>query len=333
MTLEQLSAASSEVSVEGERSPGFRRDRRRGAALASGGQKDVWGADKPHSVQTKDSRGICCRQPRQSRLSDMALLLFRAVYEATCAITLPAFLGEHCQLGDSCESHRLSAASPQHPSRHPFNSYSRRHPLPSAQAAKPRRPCSSLIYWRPPDSSRGEGRGHHAAQAHQCPRSRTLATRRQLVLTAWAACYSAVFCLGAGGAGAPAGDGSPAELRRCGRRPAARERAAARGNGAAGNAGMGGVAQGGSAGAGPRQERIRSCDASSGRPVSHPAARDRQRTHGSGGASDQTRLGMPNFSNLLQYAGSQGVTLFETADAYGAHPTWRRRFARSDGRT
>ena len=42
-------------------------------------------------------------------------------------------------------------------------------------------------------------------------------------------------------------------------------------------------------------------------------------THGSGGSSDQTRLGISGFSNLLTYAFSQGITLFETADAYGAH--------------
>jgi 1-deoxyxylulose-5-phosphate synthase len=43
-------------------------------------------------------------------------------------------------------------------------------------------------------------------------------------------------------------------------------------------------------------------------------------THGSGGSSDQTRLGIAGMSNLLTYAFSQGVTLFETADSYGAHP-------------
>jgi 1-deoxyxylulose-5-phosphate synthase len=43
-------------------------------------------------------------------------------------------------------------------------------------------------------------------------------------------------------------------------------------------------------------------------------------THGSGGASDQTRLGASGLSNLLTYAYSQGITLFETADSYGAHP-------------
>jgi aryl-alcohol dehydrogenase-like predicted oxidoreductase len=41
-------------------------------------------------------------------------------------------------------------------------------------------------------------------------------------------------------------------------------------------------------------------------------------THGSGGSSDQTRLGA-SFSNILTHGYSQGLTLFETADAYGAH--------------
>jgi aryl-alcohol dehydrogenase-like predicted oxidoreductase len=41
-------------------------------------------------------------------------------------------------------------------------------------------------------------------------------------------------------------------------------------------------------------------------------------THGSGGTSDQTKLGA-GFSNILVYGYSQGLTLFETADAYGAH--------------
>src|SRR5262245_10544686 len=41
-------------------------------------------------------------------------------------------------------------------------------------------------------------------------------------------------------------------------------------------------------------------------------------THGSGGTSDQTKLGA-GFSNILTYGYSQGLTLFETADAYGAH--------------
>jgi aryl-alcohol dehydrogenase-like predicted oxidoreductase len=41
-------------------------------------------------------------------------------------------------------------------------------------------------------------------------------------------------------------------------------------------------------------------------------------THGSNGTSDQTRLGA-SFSNTLVYGYSQGITLFETADAYGSH--------------
>jgi predicted aldo/keto reductase-like oxidoreductase len=43
-------------------------------------------------------------------------------------------------------------------------------------------------------------------------------------------------------------------------------------------------------------------------------------THGSGGASDQTRLGMAAFVNQFTYGYSQGLTLFETAADYGAHP-------------
>jgi aryl-alcohol dehydrogenase-like predicted oxidoreductase len=43
-------------------------------------------------------------------------------------------------------------------------------------------------------------------------------------------------------------------------------------------------------------------------------------THGYMGSSDQTRLGSPTLRNLLTYAYSQGITLFETADWYGAHP-------------
>jgi aryl-alcohol dehydrogenase-like predicted oxidoreductase len=43
-------------------------------------------------------------------------------------------------------------------------------------------------------------------------------------------------------------------------------------------------------------------------------------THGVGGASDQTRLGMSGFVNQLTHGFSQGLTFFETADQYGAHP-------------
>jgi aryl-alcohol dehydrogenase-like predicted oxidoreductase len=43
-------------------------------------------------------------------------------------------------------------------------------------------------------------------------------------------------------------------------------------------------------------------------------------THGSGGASDQTRLGINGFVSVLTHGYSQGLTFFETADQYGAHP-------------
>jgi len=44
-------------------------------------------------------------------------------------------------------------------------------------------------------------------------------------------------------------------------------------------------------------------------------------THGSGGTSAQTQLGIPTFSRLLvQSYHEQGLNFWETADAYGAHP-------------
>jgi aryl-alcohol dehydrogenase-like predicted oxidoreductase len=44
-------------------------------------------------------------------------------------------------------------------------------------------------------------------------------------------------------------------------------------------------------------------------------------THGSGGTSEQTRLGIPGFSRLLlQSYHEQGLNFWETADGYGAHP-------------
>lgn len=92
------------------------------------------------------------------------------------------------------------------------------------------------------------------------------------------------------------------------------------------NAGLGG------AGAGPGGGAGRGGSAGSGRV--HKTAADRvtlgmtgieisrlalgSGTHGSGGSSDQTRLGS-SFSNVLTYGYSQGLTLFETADSYGAH--------------
>ena len=44
-------------------------------------------------------------------------------------------------------------------------------------------------------------------------------------------------------------------------------------------------------------------------------------THGSGGTSAQTRLGVEGFARLLvQSYHEQGITFWETADQYGAHP-------------
>jgi aryl-alcohol dehydrogenase-like predicted oxidoreductase len=42
-------------------------------------------------------------------------------------------------------------------------------------------------------------------------------------------------------------------------------------------------------------------------------------THGAGGASDQTRLGVSAFAGLLVQSYESGVTFWETADQYGAH--------------
>jgi len=43
-------------------------------------------------------------------------------------------------------------------------------------------------------------------------------------------------------------------------------------------------------------------------------------THGSGGSSDQTRLGVAGFAGVLTHGFDQGIRFFETADQYGAHP-------------
>jgi aryl-alcohol dehydrogenase-like predicted oxidoreductase len=88
-----------------------------------------------------------------------------------------------------------------------------------------------------------------------------------------------------------------------------------------GGAGMGqgaGAGVGGSAGAGPmrRNASDRVTLGTTGIEISRLAMGSG--THGSGGSSDQTRLGS-GFSNILTYGYSQGLTLFETADAYGAH--------------
>src|SRR4051812_20954163 len=43
-------------------------------------------------------------------------------------------------------------------------------------------------------------------------------------------------------------------------------------------------------------------------------------THGANGSSDQVRMGMTAFVNQFTYGYSKGVTFFETAADYGAHP-------------
>jgi 1-deoxyxylulose-5-phosphate synthase len=43
-------------------------------------------------------------------------------------------------------------------------------------------------------------------------------------------------------------------------------------------------------------------------------------SHGYAGASDQTRLGLSAFSSMLVNSFDQGITFWETADQYGAHP-------------
>jgi 1-deoxyxylulose-5-phosphate synthase len=42
-------------------------------------------------------------------------------------------------------------------------------------------------------------------------------------------------------------------------------------------------------------------------------------THGYGGSSDQTRLGLAGFSSLLVESYDRGITFWETADQYGSH--------------
>lgn len=47
-------------------------------------------------------------------------------------------------------------------------------------------------------------------------------------------------------------------------------------------------------------------------------------THGYGGSSDQTRLGLEGFSGLLAQSFDRGITFWETADQYGAHAHLKR---------
>jgi aryl-alcohol dehydrogenase-like predicted oxidoreductase len=50
-------------------------------------------------------------------------------------------------------------------------------------------------------------------------------------------------------------------------------------------------------------------------------------THGYGGSSDQTRLGLEGFSALLVDSYDRGITFWETADQYGAHAHLKRAIA------
>jgi aryl-alcohol dehydrogenase-like predicted oxidoreductase len=50
-------------------------------------------------------------------------------------------------------------------------------------------------------------------------------------------------------------------------------------------------------------------------------------THGYGGSSDQTRLGLEGFPALLVDSYDRGITFWETADQYGAHPHLKRAIA------
>jgi aryl-alcohol dehydrogenase-like predicted oxidoreductase len=50
-------------------------------------------------------------------------------------------------------------------------------------------------------------------------------------------------------------------------------------------------------------------------------------THGYGGASDQTRLGLDGFSSLLVQSFDRGITFWETADQYGSHAHLKRALA------
>lgn len=50
-------------------------------------------------------------------------------------------------------------------------------------------------------------------------------------------------------------------------------------------------------------------------------------THGYGGSSDQTRLGLEGFAALLVDSYDRGITFWETADQYGAHAHLKRAIA------
>jgi aryl-alcohol dehydrogenase-like predicted oxidoreductase len=97
--------------------------------------------------------------------------------------------------------------------------------------------------------------------------------------------------------------------------------AATGGNGGAVTGGAPVAGSGGSAGAGAGLRKAASDQVmlgSTGIRVSRLAMGSG--TKGSGRSSDQSKLGVEQFSSLLSYGyDQQGITFFETADAYGAH--------------
>jgi aryl-alcohol dehydrogenase-like predicted oxidoreductase len=87
---------------------------------------------------------------------------------------------------------------------------------------------------------------------------------------------------------------------------------------AAGGAAPGGAGSGGTSAGGRKSASDRVILGDTGIEVSRLAMGSG--TVGSGGRSQQTRLGVAEFSDLLVYGFEQGITFFETADAYGSHP-------------
>jgi 1-deoxyxylulose-5-phosphate synthase len=132
--------------------------------------------------------------------------------------------------------------------------------------------------------------------------------------------------MGPGGAGRGAGMGpGGAGNGGAGMGPGGAGRAGAgMGPGGAGNGGAGmgpggaGAGLGGSGGVGPTRKLAsdRVTLGMTGIEVSRLAIGSG--TNGTNGSSVQTRMGS-RFTSLLQYGFSEGITLFETADAYGSH--------------
>lgn len=169
------------------------------------------------------------------------------------------------------------------------------------------------------------------------PRSRLTSTRRQIVGGFGALLGSAVTGCSEGGSSAPGAAGAGAggtalgggasALAGTGGTPSSASGTsnASGGHGGGGNAsGTGAGGSGGAAGAGGSTSSGSTRKHASDRIVLGATGIEISRlamgsgTHGSGGTSDQTKLGA-RFSNILTHGYTQGLTLFETADQYGAH--------------